>query len=231
MDFIEINDSADYENIGYVNENGVFEKTSAADDDNIIVSNPPHNLVDNQSFYRDFAKKNPQQHQQQRQQFPRPILKQNNAPQQPQKKVTYDDILSSLKMKVTDGKLQFMRTDDAAIESINMPKEEPIHNKGNRKIVSFNEQPPNFYVSPPPQIKMAPKTLKTRHLPIPQEYQEDVIQRPLTRQEAIIKLLQAREEAARIRQIKSTKLQFSTQNIKVHPTIAPQMSNMFFKFM
>ena len=147
------------------------------------------------------------------------------------KKVSYDDILSSLKMKVTDGKLQFMRTDDAAIESINMPKEEPIHNKGNRKIVSFNEQPPNFYVSPPPQIKMAPKTLKTRHLPIPQEYQEDVIQRPLTRQEAIIKLLQAREEAARIRQIKSTKLQFSTQNIKVHPTIAPQMSNMFFKFM
>ena len=147
------------------------------------------------------------------------------------KKVSYDDILSSLKMKVTDGKLQFMRTDDAAIESINMPNEEPIHNKGNRKIVSFNEQQPNFYVSPPPQIKMAPKTLKTRHLPIPQEYQEDVIQKPLTRQEAIIKLLQAREEAARIRQIKSTKLQFSTQNINVHPTIAPQMSNMFFKFM
>ena len=114
MDFIEINDSVDYENVGYVNENGVFQNASVNDVTNIVVGNPPHNLVDNQSFYRDFAKKNPQQYQQPpRQQFPKPILKQNTGSQQPQKKVTYDDILSSLNMKVINGKLQIVRGDDA----------------------------------------------------------------------------------------------------------------------
>ena len=114
MDFIEINESVDYENVGYVNENGVFEKDSAVGANNVVIGNPPQNLVDNQSFYRDFAKKNPPQYQQPpRQQFPRPILKQNTGSQQPQKKVTYDDILSSLNMKVINGKLQIIRGDDA----------------------------------------------------------------------------------------------------------------------
>jgi hypothetical protein len=115
MDFIEINDSVDYENVGYVNENGVFEKDSTVGANNVVIGSPPHNLVDNQSFYRDFAKKNPQQYQQPpRQHFPRPILKQTTgSQQQPQKKVTYDDILSSLNMKVINGKLQIIRGDDA----------------------------------------------------------------------------------------------------------------------
>ena len=120
MDFIEINDgidyeNVDYENVGYVNENGVFEKDSAVGANNVVIGNPPQNLVDNQSFYRDFAKKNPPQYQQPpRQHFPRPILKQNTgSQQQPQKKVTYDDILSSLNMKVINGKLQIIRGDDA----------------------------------------------------------------------------------------------------------------------
>jgi hypothetical protein len=115
MDFIEINDNVDYENVGYVNENGQFEKESVAvGANNVVIGNPAQNLVDNQSFYRDFAKKNPQQYQQApRQPFPRPILKQNSGSQQPQKKVTYDDILSSLNMKVVNGKLQIVRGDDA----------------------------------------------------------------------------------------------------------------------
>ena len=113
MDFIEINDSVDYENVGYVNENGMFEKDSTVGANNVVIGNPPQNLVDNQSFYRDFAKKNPPQYQQPpRQHFPRPILKQNTGSQQPQKKVTYDDILSSLNMKVINGKLQIIRGDD-----------------------------------------------------------------------------------------------------------------------
>lgn len=144
MDFIEINDSVDYENVGYVNENGTFEKVSAADDvTNVIIGNPPQNLVDNQSFYRDFAKKNPPQYQQPpRQQFPRPILKQNTRSpqtQQPQKKVTYDDILSSLNMKVVNGKLQIIRGDDAQP----LP---PQMQRGSRGPV-----PPPFRPPQPPQ--------------------------------------------------------------------------------
>ena len=141
------------------------------------------------------------------------------------KKVSYDDILSSLQMKVVDGKLQFARTDVAAIESANAQMTEPLSNK---KVVSFNQESPNFY--PGNQVKMAPKTLKNRHLPIPQEEYEPIMQRPLTKQEAIMRLLLARQEAARINQIKSTKLQFSTQHINIAPTSSPQMSNMFFKF-
>lgn len=115
MDFIEVNESIDYENIGYVNEDGTFEKSNNSElfgVNNFVVNNPPHNLVDNQSFYRDFAKKNPQTRQQPT--VPKSILKQQTVSQQPQKKVTYDDILSSLNMKVVNGKLQIIRGDDNA---------------------------------------------------------------------------------------------------------------------
>jgi len=146
------------------------------------------------------------------------------------KKVSYDDILSSLQMKVVDGKLQFMRADDEALESLKNLKETQTESI-NKKVVSFHQQSPNFYANPPPPIKMAQKTLKTRHLPIPQEeYQQPIMQRPLTKQEAIMRLLEARQEAARINQIKSTKLQFSTQNINIAPTMTPKIGNMFFKF-
>lgn len=109
MDFIEISDNnLEYENIGYVNEDGTFEKCE--DNTVIAVNSPPHNLVDNQSFYRNFSKKNPQTRQQPT--VPKPVLKQTErTPQQPQKKVTYDDILSSLNMKVVNGKLQIIRGD------------------------------------------------------------------------------------------------------------------------
>jgi hypothetical protein len=114
MDFIEINENhEDYENIGYVNENGFFEN----ENNHVIGNVVPPNLVDNQSFYQDFSRNNPQNYQQQ-QHFPKSILK-NTArmstpiQQQPQKKVTYDDILSSLNMKVVNGKLQIIRGDDS----------------------------------------------------------------------------------------------------------------------
>lgn len=130
------------------------------------------------------------------------------------KKVTYDDILSSLKMQVVNGKLQIVRKDELNDE------DEPV-----KKHVSFSPQ-----TTQNSQFKMAPKTLKNRHLPIPQEYfEEEVRQVPMTRQEAIIQLLKARKEDALINQSKSRKLLFSTNNINVAPTYAPAMSNMFFK--
>jgi len=152
-----------------------------------------------------------QQQQQQRQ-------RQNPNERQTVKKnkVTYDDILSSLHMKVVDGKLQFTRTDDAAVEELSnkTTKTQP------EKFSNYNKQ-----------IKMAPKTLKNHHLPIPQEYiDEKEMARPMTKQEALIQFIKARQEAERINQIKSRKLLFSTNNINVAPTFAPAMSNMFFKF-
>ncbi len=146
--------------------------------------------------------------------------------QQPKKnKVTYDDILSSLHMKVVDGKLQFLRTDTDALSSIEN-RVSVSESKIQKRTVSFGQQ----QNSQNQQVKMAPKTLKNRHLPIPQEYfEEEQNSIPLTKQEVIIKLLQQRQEIARINQIKSQKLLFSTNNINIAPTFAPTMSNMFFK--
>jgi hypothetical protein len=150
------------------------------------------------------------------------------------KKVTYDDILSSLQMKVIDGKLQLYSNQNNGKGT----GQRETETEKFKKVVSFsqsdNKYPygkPSPYLQPQSQVKMAPKTLKTRHLPIPQEYvEENTPQVPMTRQQAIIQLLQARQEADRINQIKSRKLAFSNQNINVAPTRAPQMSNMFFKF-
>ena len=138
------------------------------------------------------------------------------------KKVTYDDILSSLQMKVVDGKLQFERTDADEIEKVSQ-----------KKTVSFSQG--QIHTQPiqraPTKINMAPKTAKTRHLPLPQTYAEqDQPQVPLTRRQAILQILMARQEAARVREVKSTKLMFSANNVHIAPTVAPHMSNMFFKF-
>ena len=152
MEFIEVNESVDYENVdyenvGYVSENGTFEKASADSDDvtNIVIGNPPHNLVDNQSFYRDFSKKNPQQYKQPpKQQIPTPnsILKQSVPPPKQQKKVvTYDDILSSLNMKIINGKLAIIRGDDDA-------QQPPPLQRGRQVTPSFSRSPqPQAYPS------------------------------------------------------------------------------------
>jgi len=145
------------------------------------------------------------------------------------KKVTYDDILSSLQMKVIDGKLQFARADAAEIEQISQQPHN--HNHNQKKTVSFSQG--QMYTQPQgnTKINMAPKTLKNRHLPIPQEYvEEEQPQVPMTKREVILQILAARQEAARVREVKSTKLMFSTNNVHIAPTVAPHMSNMFFKF-
>jgi hypothetical protein len=152
------------------------------------------------------------------------------------KKVTYDDILSSLQMKVIDGKLQFARTDVAEIEQLNQQPQPRSQNQTQKKTVSFSQgqmhtQPVNPMQRAPQKINMAPKTAKTRHLPVPQEYAEEVQpQVPMTKRESLIQLLMAQQEAARVREVKSTKLMFSTNNVSIAPTVAPHMSNMFFKF-
>ena len=213
MDFIEINDSADYENIGYVNENGVFEKTSAADDDNIIVSNPPHNLVDNQSFYRDFAKKNPPQYQQPpRQHFPRPILKQNTgSQQQPQKKVTYDDILSSLNMKVINGKLQIIRGDDAQPLPPQMQR-----GRGQGPPPSRPQHPHTQSQAYTKQNEFYNKFLQAQQQQMPEMVEEEVeltpeqvaAQREHYKRLMMIQYIKNQQQRMRVGQVKSKKMKF-----------------------
>ena len=135
-------------------------------------------------------------------------------------------------MKVVDGKLQFQRTDQAELSSLSsQKKEEP------KRVVSFSQSQKQFYGNQANNskqyqqpLKMAQKTLKTRHLPIPQEYLDETPQVPMTREEAIIQILKAKQEAARINQVKSKKLLFASNNINLSSTNVPTMNNMFFKF-
>jgi hypothetical protein len=210
MDFIEINDSDEYENVGYVNENGVFENTSVNDVTSIVVGNPPHTLVDNQSFYRDFAKKNPQQHQQPpRQPFPRPILKQNTgSQQQPQKKVTYDDILSSLNMKVINGKLQIIRGDDVPTPPVQrgiggqLPPSRQQHQHTQSQAYTKQNDFYNKFLQAQQQqgemveeeIELTPEQMATQ-----QQYQKRLM---------MIQYIKNQQQRMRVGQIKSKKMKF-----------------------
>ena len=208
MDFIEINDSIDYENVGYVNEDGVFN----GDMSNHVVPNfaqPPSNLVDNQSFYRDFAKKNPQRQPKQQVPYPKPILKQNTASQQqPQKKVTYDDILSSLNMKVVNGKLQIIRGDDAQPLPTQMQK--------GKQIPPSRPQQPQGYQS---QAYTKQNEFYNKFLQAQQQQQHVVEEVELTPEQIaaqqqyhkrlmMIQYIKNQQQRQRVGQIKSKKMKF-----------------------
>jgi hypothetical protein len=209
MEFIEINDSIDYENVGYVNENGVFQNASVNDVTNIVVGNSPHNLVDNQSFYRDFAKKNPQQYQQPpRQQFPKPILKQNTGSQQPQKKVTYDDILSSLNMKVINGKLQIVRGDDAQPLPAQMQKGRQIppsrqqhQHTQSQAYTKQNDFYNKFLQAQQQQGEMVEEEIELtpEQIAAQQQYQKRLI---------MIQYIKNQQQRMRVGQVKSKKMKF-----------------------
>ena len=208
MDFIEINDSVDYENVGYVNENGMFEKDSTVGANNVVIGNPPQNLVDNQSFYRDFAKKNPPQYQQPpRQHFPRPILKQNTgSQQQPQKKVTYDDILSSLNMKVINGKLQIIRGDDA------QPQPQMQRGRGQGPPPSRQTQAQAYTK----QNEFYDKFLQAQQQQMPEMVEEEVeltpeqiaAQQQYHKRLMMIQYIKNQQQRQRLGQIKSKKMKF-----------------------
>jgi hypothetical protein len=217
MDFIEISDSVDYENVGYVNENGTFEKVSTADDvTNVIIGNPPQNLVDNQSFYRDFAKKNPPQYQQPPpQQFPRPILKQNTRSpqmQQPQKKVTYDDILSSLNMKVVNGKLQIVRGDDAQPLPAQMqrgrqvPPSRPQHQHTQSQAYTKQNEFYNKFLQAQQQQQQMQEMVEEEEIELTPE--QIAAQQQYHKRLMMIQYIKNQQQRQRVGQIKSKKMKF-----------------------
>ena len=205
MDFIEINDSVDYENVGYVNKDGVFENASTAT--NIVVNNPSPNIVDNQNFYRDFSRKNPQQYQQPpQQQFPKPILKQNTGSQQPQKKVTYDDILSSLNMKVVNGKLQIIRGDDVPTPPVQRGRGgqvPPPHMHQHNQSQAYTKQNEfyNKFLQAQQQQQMVEEEIELtpEQMAAQQQYQKRLI---------MIQYIKNQQQRMRVGQVKSKKMKF-----------------------
>ena len=125
--------------------------------------------------------------------------------QETKKKIDYDDILSSLNMKVVNGVLQMTGNNNNNNNNYyNSPqqKQNNNYNYNNNKSVQIKQG----YNTPN-------RTSKNHHLPIP--IQMKPIQRPMTKQEAIINYIKIQEERKRINEIKSKKLLFTTSNINI----------------
>jgi hypothetical protein len=134
------------------------------------------------------------------------------------KKVSYDDILSSLNMVVSNGVLQFANP----IQS-NQTKQSNQTNQVQKKQVTIREPNSSNYITnkyfkdykEPGVIEEPPKPMTK------EEYRQMLIQDYIKRQEA----------QRRIAQIKSKKLLFHTNNINIsqNPNQMPRDMNKLFK--
>jgi hypothetical protein len=140
------------------------------------------------------------------------------------KKVSYDDILSSLNMVVHNGVLQFANPiqSDQSNQS-NQSKQSNQSNKVQKKQVTIREPNSSNYITnkyfkdykEPGVIEEPPKPMTK------EEYRQMLIQDYIKRQEA----------QRRIAQIKSKKLLFHTNNINIsqNPNQMPRDMNKLFK--
>jgi hypothetical protein len=168
----------------------------------------------------------------------KPIIRNNmhlvNNSEKRKKKISYDDILSSMNTVVIDGKLEFISKDklNNILENNNQNQVNPI-----KKKVTFNQ--------PQVQQPQVPQVNKNSYIynkffkdyKEPNQNQNEIPQRPLTKKELlkqiIINRINAINERNRIAEIKSTKLLFNNnnnRNIIINSMQNPGALNHLFKF-
>ena len=136
---------------------------------------------------------------------------------QPARKVTYDDILSSLNMKVVDGKLQIIRNVNAE----------------NLKANNFNpqqqQQHTKFIPTQSPQSQHFQSNQSKRFQSMHQQEIQSVpiLTKEQYRQIQIANYIKEVQRIQHIRNSKSTKLQFTNTNANANPNfnISPLMGN------
>jgi hypothetical protein len=140
------------------------------------------------------------------------------APQpQPARKVTYDDILSSLNMKVVDGKLQIVRNVVAEnVKSNNfVPQQQHPQQKQQTKFIPMQQQQQQFSSN-------QSKRFQSMHQPLQQEVQPTpILTKEQYRQVQIANYMREVQRIQHIRNAKSTKLKFSNTNANFN--ISPVM--------
>jgi hypothetical protein len=155
-----------------------------------------------------------------------------------QKRISYDDILSSMNTVVIDGKLEFISKESLQ----NIVENQQKQDQQNKKQVSFNQRQQHQYPSQniqQPQISknsyIYNKLFKDYKEPSLIQNEEPVI--PLTKNELIKQLIinkvNAINERNRIAQIKSTKLLFNNnnnRNIIINSNPNPNGMNRLFNF-
>jgi hypothetical protein len=165
------------------------------------------------------------------------IQKQRQRQTPKQKRISYDDILSSMNTVVIDGKLEFISKDSLQ----NIVENQQKQHQQNKKQVPFNQRQQEQYPSQniqQPQIKNSyiyNKLFKDYKEPSLIQNEEPV--RPLTKNELIKQLIinkvNAINERNRIAQIKSTKLLFNNnnnRNIIINSNPNPNAMNRLFNF-
>jgi hypothetical protein len=150
------------------------------------------------------------------------------TPAKPQRKVTYDDILSSLNMKVVNGNLQIVRNiNEENMKSNNFPQQQQ-----QKKFVQMNQQQQTQQTQQYPQ----------QHLQQTQQYPQQYLQQtqnfqqqeslpsiPIMTKEQYKQMqkenyIKAVQQQQYIRNVKSTKLKFSNNN-NTNINISPVMRN------
>lgn len=164
-----------------------------------------------------------------------PLTKNTSNTEKQKKRISYDDILSSMNTVVINGKLEFINKDklNNIVENNNPDQNAPI-----KKRVTFNEQQKQ---QPMQQVDknsyIYNKFFKDYKDPNQDQYQNEIPQKPLTKKELInqiiINRIKAINERNRISQIKSTKLLFNNNNrhdIVINSTQNRQPLNRLFRF-
>jgi hypothetical protein len=124
--------------------------------------------------------------------------------------VTYDDILSSLNMKVVDGKLQIVRNHTAenirTNNNVAQPANQPINQT--KKIIQPQQQQ---------QYRQNQKQSFQNHVfnSAPPQQNVPIMTKEQYKQMVAVNYLKALQEQQRIRNMKSTKLMFSNSNVAV----------------
>jgi len=157
-----------------------------------------------------------------------------NNSEKRKKKISYDDILSSMNTVVIDGKLEFISKDklNNILENNNQSQINPI-----KKKVTFNQ--------PQVQQPQVPQVNKNSYIynkffkdyKEPNQNQNEIPERPLTKKQLlkqiIVNRINAINERNRIAEIKSTKLLFNNnnnRNIIINSMQNPGALNHLFKF-
>lgn len=131
----------------------------------------------------------------------------NVEPVVPQKKVTYDDILSSLNMQVVNGKLQIIRNQ---VEENRKNGIEPNQYNQNQYQQNQNQNNQNQY------------NQQQNYLHEEEEPEEPVILSPdQIKRIRMMQYIKQVQQQKRIREIKSTKMVYSNANV----TISSQYNN------
>ena len=130
--------------------------------------------------------------------------KQGQSRLQTKNRISYDDILKSMNMQMKDGKLEIIK------KEVNYSPQVPYQNNPQQNSYIYNK-----YFSD-------------------QKYSNEPPQRPLTQNERRILFIRRQVEIEnqrqRIRQIKSKKLNFSSDNINISYGRQPHNMNRLFKF-